>query len=33
MTAITAVCHTNYRNLQKVGYDIVIFNGNVLGHA
>ena len=20
-------------NLQKVGYDIVVFNGNVLGHA
>ena len=24
----------NYcQNLQKVGHDIVIFNGNVLGHA
>ena len=32
MTAFT-VCHPNYQNLQKVGYDIVIFNGNVLGHA
>ena len=33
MTAFTAVCHPNYQNLQKVRYDIVIFNGNVLGHA
>ena len=33
LTAFTAVCHPNYQNLQKVGYDIVIFNGNVLGHA
>ena len=33
MTAFTAVCHPNYQNLQKVGYDIVIFNGNVLGHS
>ena len=24
---------SNYQNLQKVGYDIVVFNGNVLGHA
>ena len=23
----------NYQNLQKVGYDIVVFNGNMLGHA
>ena len=29
MTAFTAVCHPNYQNLQKVGYDTVIFNGNV----
>ena len=28
MTAFTAVFHPNYQNLQKVGYDIVIFNGN-----
>ena len=33
MTAFTAVCYPNYQNLQKVGYDIVIFSGNVLGHA
>ena len=33
MTAFTAVCHPNYQYLQKVGYDIVIFNCNVLGHA
>ena len=31
MTAFTAVCHPNYQNLQKGGYDIVIFNDNVLG--
>ena len=24
---------SNCQNLQKVGHDIVIFNGNVLGHA
>ena len=24
---------SQYQNWQKVGYDIVIFNGNVLGHA
>ena len=24
---------SNYQNLQKVGYDIVVFNGNVLSHA
>ena len=30
---ITAVFHPNYQNLQKVEYDIVLFNGNVLGHA
>ena len=24
---------SNYQNLQKVGYDIVVLNGNVLGHA
>ena len=24
---------SNYQNLQKVGYDIVVFNSNVLGHA
>ena len=30
---MTAVCHPTYQNLQKLGYDIVIFNGNVLGYA
>ena len=24
---------SNYQNLQKVGYDTVVFNVNVLGHA
>ena len=24
---------SNYQNLQKVGYDIVVFNRNVFGHA
>ena len=32
-TAFTAVFQPNYENLQKVGHDIVIFSGNVLGHA
>ena len=30
MKALTAVFHPNYPNL---GHDIVIFNGDVLGHA
>ena len=33
MTGFTAVFHPNYQNLQKVGHDIVIFSGNVLGRA
>ena len=33
MTAFTASLPSNYQHLQKVGYDIVVFNGNVLGHA
>ena len=32
-TAFTAVFQPNYENLQKMGHDIVIFSGNVLGHA
>ena len=34
MTALTSCSlPSNYQNLPKVGYDIVVFNGNVLGHA
>ena len=31
MKAFTAVFHPDYSNLQKGGYDIAIFNGNLRG--
>ena len=33
ITALNGVFQPNYKNLQKVGHDIVLFNDNVLGHA
>ena len=33
MAVFNAVFHPDNQNLQKVGYVIVIFNDNVVGHT